>query len=152
MQNLCIILLPRKKALKEDSGLKNQEDNGQSSQASQYSKTAGSDNDSLDAMSLVSSSEIKGLVADQHDFDEDGYDTETTDNTSPSHKKRKPSRKSGSTAQNRIADFYSTPESFDISEEVELEESSNLHTQPSPPSHPLPNTNSTNKGHGTTAT
>jgi hypothetical protein len=61
---------------------------------SEYSETADSDDDSLDAMSLVSSSEIKGLVADQQDFEDDGYDTETTDNTSPSHNKRKPSRKS----------------------------------------------------------
>ncbi len=85
----------------------------QSLQESEYSLNKESDDGSLDAMSLVSSAEIQGLLADQHTFKDDGYDAETTDNTSPSHKRKKPSCQSSATAPERFSDFYSTPDSFD---------------------------------------
>ncbi len=122
----------------------------QLAQDSDYSGNAESDEESLDAMSLVSSSEIKGLVADQYDMNNDGYVTETTDNTSPSHKRKKPSGKSGVVAQERTTDFYSTPDSFDTSgRTADKQTIPTLHTQFPSSSHPSLNTPSPSKGHGT---
>ncbi len=93
----------------------------QSTQESEYSENDKSEDESMDAMSLVSSTEIQGLVADQYAFKDNGYNTETTDNTSPSHKRKKPSCKSSATAQERMSDFYSTPDSFDTCKGTELD-------------------------------
>ncbi len=46
------------------------------------SANVSSDKDSLDNMSLVSNSELTALEDDAATYD-DGYDTDTTDNTSP---------------------------------------------------------------------
>ena len=126
-------------------------ENDHSTPDSEYSDNEELEDDSLDDMSLVSGSEIQGLEEDLHDFDDEGYDTETTDNTSPSHKRKNPSRRSRVTAQERIANFYATPDSFDTTDDEGAcgNNSLFLHTQPSPSSHPSLDTTPPSEGHGT---
>ncbi len=87
-----------------------------SGQDSEYTENKASDGESTaspDNMSLVSGSEIQGLEDDLKDFVDDGYNTETTANTSPSHKRQKPMQKSRARAQEHITSFYaSTSASF----------------------------------------
>jgi hypothetical protein len=128
------------------------QDNDQSTQESEYSDNEESDDDSLDAMSIVSGSEIQSLEEATRDFEDDGYDTETTDNTSPSHKRRKPSRKASAKAQERIANFYETPDSFDTWEGLKRDtKSKNSNTKPNSPHLPL-DTTPNSGGHGAEAT
>ncbi len=89
------------------------QDKDQSTQESEYSDNESSDKDSLNNMSLVSSTEIQGLAKDLQTLEDDGYDTETTNNTSPSHKRHKSSPKAGAISQERITIFYAASYSFD---------------------------------------
>jgi hypothetical protein len=112
----------------------------QESQDSDYSGEDSAD-ESFDAMSLVSGSEIQGLEDDLKDYDDDdGYDTETTDNTSPRHKRPKSNkRKSSERALERIT---GTP-------------SPNGETQAQQPitiPHPSLDTNKKSEGQGTAVT
>jgi hypothetical protein len=64
------------------------------------------DDDSFEEMSFISHSEIQDLEADAKDFEDDGYDTETTDNTTSSHKSSQPTtRKSSRRARERISEL-----------------------------------------------
>jgi hypothetical protein len=74
---------------------------------SDYEEVSSSEDTSLEDMSLVSSSEMQGLEDDLRDFDDDGYDTETTDNTSPSKTHKAKKRKSSAQARTRISALYS---------------------------------------------
>ena len=78
-----------------------------SSQDSEYEDQDSLDDASFDGMLLVSDSEIQGLEGDLLDNNDDGYDTETTDNTSPS--KSIPSHRiSSKQARKRIRELYTS--------------------------------------------
>ena len=118
-----------------------QRDEPDQSHDSDYSEEDSAD-DSLDAMSLVSGSEIQGLEDDLRDFDDDdGYDTETTDNTSPRHKRQKSNkRKSSERAKAYI---------------IGLKESNENNKTKHPISalpHPSPDTTLKSDGHGAAVT
>jgi hypothetical protein len=100
-----------------------------------------SDDDSLENMSIVSNSELHDLAAETEHL-EDGYETDTTDNTSPKKSKR-PKRKSSTFARERLSEFY-----------LSIQDHNNpAPTDPAPPSpHPLRNTTSSSKGHGASST
>jgi hypothetical protein len=73
---------------------------------SDYADNDSLDDASFDGMSIVSNSEIQDLEDDLRNFEDEGYDTETTDNTSPSHKFSRPkTRRSSSQARTRIDDL-----------------------------------------------
>ena len=113
-------------------------------QDSDYSDYEESDSASTDDMSLVSGSEINGLEEDLKDFEDDGYDTETTDNTSPSHKRQKlPPRQSRTTAQTRISEIFAMTDTSHAHE-------ASLPHQPANKSSPHPSLNTTpnSEGHG----
>ena len=76
-------------------------------QDSEYEDQDSLDDESFDGMSLVSGSEIQGLEDDLLDNNEDGYDTETTDNTSPS-KTSSSHRISSKQAKKRIRELYTS--------------------------------------------
>jgi hypothetical protein len=76
-------------------------------QDSEYEDQDSLDDESFDGMSLVSGSEIQGLEDDLLDNNEDGYDTETTDNTSPS-KTSSSHRISNKQARKRIRKLYTS--------------------------------------------
>ncbi len=116
-----------------------QRDEPDQSHDSEYSEEASADN-SLDAMSLVSGSEIQGLEDDLNDFDDDdGYDTETTDNTSPRHKRQK-SNKRKSSERAIIIGLKASDENNQTKH----------HISASP--HPSPDTTPKSDGHGAAAT
>jgi hypothetical protein len=77
-------------------------------QESAYEDSESSDDPSFDDMSIVSNAEIQDLVNDQSESDNDnGYDTETTNNTSPSVKSIKPTRRIASkNASAQITEMY----------------------------------------------
>jgi hypothetical protein len=133
---------------------------------SEYDDMTSADDISLDDMSLVSNSEMQDLEDDLKDLvDDEGYDTETTDNTSP---RKKPylekKRKSSITARTRISQMYSStdnpnvhpraredqnPASFPISPSTDSQPTRATSTQTSPSSpHPSLNTLSHSEGSG----
>jgi hypothetical protein len=118
-----------------------QRDEPDQSHDSEYSEEDSAD-DSLDAMSLVSGSEIQGLEDDLKDFDDDdGYDTETTDNTSPRHKRQKSNkRKSSERAKEVIIGLKKSDENNQTKH----------HISTSP--HPSPDTTPKSDGHGAAET
>ena len=103
-------------------------------------------------MSIVSGSEIQGLEDDLKDFSDNGYDTETMANTSPSHKRQKLMRQSSARAHEHISKFYSSTSASisNIQWDVPNTEFSpqQLYTQPSQSPHPSLNTSTTSKGQG----
>ena len=109
---------------------------------SDYEDVSSSEDISLEDMSLVSSSEMQGLEDDLREFEDDGYNTETTDNTSPSKTHKTKKRKSSAQARTRISALYS-PNAFppvnlwtgaepDTSLPGTLQGSKNIHLSASP--------------------
>ena len=135
---------------------------------SDYADNDSFDDASFDGMSLVSNSELNDLEDDLRGFDDDGYDTETTDNTSPSNKLSQTTRKSSSNARARIRDHFQQQESmfYNATTQAAPTSSSSRSQSPetqdspqSPPPTPVapfphlsPNTNSTREGSGAAAT
>ena len=113
-----------------------------------------SDEESLDNMSLVSSTELQDL--EDYAKSEDGYETDTTDNTSPSHKKAKlNTRKSGEKAKVRISEFYTASNA--LMDNLWDGDDNNSVVSPislpvSTSSHPSLNTTSPSEGHGAEST
>jgi hypothetical protein len=68
--------------------------------------------DSIDGMSLVSNNELDDLAMDSLKYDEDGYETDTTDNTSPSKPSKTPHRKASMHARHRISELYTSPDAL----------------------------------------
>ena len=122
------------------------------SQGSEYTDNEESEDESLDEMSLVSASEIQGLEDDLREYDDDGYDTETTDNTSPSHKRQKSSRKSSTRAQERISELYASVSLSGNMREGPKATESNLYTQDPLSPHPSLDTPNNSGGHGALGT
>ena len=122
------------------------------SQGSEYTDNEESEDESLDEMSLVSASEIQGLEDDLREYDDDGYDTETTDNTSPSHKRQKSSRKSSTRAQERISELYASVSLSGNMREGPKATESNLYTQDPLSPHPSLDTPNNSGGHGASGT
>jgi hypothetical protein len=106
--------------------------------------------DSIDGMSLISTNELDDLAADTLHYDEDGYDTDTTDNTSPSKPSKTPHRKSSLHARLRISELYTAPDALLGNNFV----STSGHSRP--PSNTLPhpslNTPTHSGGHGAGST
>jgi hypothetical protein len=135
---------------------------------SDYADNDSLDDASFDGMSFVSNSEIHDLEEDLRNFNDDGYDTETTDNTSPSHKFSQPTtRKASSIARIRIKAKLDSHESYSPAVEANSDQPSHAkrpqdHTFPytdKPPNtvsptspHPSFNTNSSHEGSGASAT
>ncbi len=68
--------------------------------------------DSIDGMSLVSNNELEDLALDSLKYDKDGYETDTTDNTSPSKPSKTPHRKASMHASHRISELYTSPDAL----------------------------------------
>jgi hypothetical protein len=106
--------------------------------------------DSMDGMSLVSNSEIDDLARDSILYDEEGYDTDTTDNTSPSKPSKTPRRQSSLHARSRISELYTSSDALlgNLWDGADCDSASQQSITSDISPHPLLDTKPNSEGHG----